>query len=59
MAKKSKVSDIARQRGTSVDEVLAHALVTVPQSIEWTEEDDLASQPGAGVHSSGAAQTAH
>jgi len=30
-----------------VDEVLARALVSVPQPIEWTEADDLASQPGA------------
>lgn len=30
-----------------VDEVLAHALIDVPQAIEWTEADDLASQPGA------------
>jgi ATP-dependent Lon protease len=30
-----------------VDEVLARALVEVPQAIEWTEADDLASQPGA------------
>jgi ATP-dependent Lon protease len=30
-----------------VDEVLAHALVEMPVAIEWTEADDLASQPGA------------
>ncbi|MBB3956949.1 endopeptidase La [Novosphingobium sediminicola] len=30
-----------------VDQVLARALVEVPQAIEWTEADDLASQPGA------------
>jgi len=30
-----------------VDEVLAHALVEAPVAIEWTEADDLASQPGA------------
>ncbi len=29
-----------------VDEVLRHALVEVPAAIEWTEADDLASQPG-------------
>jgi len=29
-----------------VDEVLARALVEVPVAIEWTEADDLASQPG-------------
>tara|TARA_B100000678_G_scaffold284656_1_gene286527 strand:- start:104 stop:1063 length:960 start_codon:yes stop_codon:yes gene_type:complete len=28
-----------------VDEVLAHALVRKPEAIEWTEADDLASQP--------------
>ena len=28
-----------------VDEVLRHALVAVPEAIEWTEADDLASQP--------------
>ena len=28
-----------------VDEVLRHALVTLPEPIEWTEADDLASQP--------------
>ena len=28
-----------------VDEVLAHALCTAPEPIEWTEADDLASQP--------------
>jgi ATP-dependent Lon protease len=35
-----------------VDEVLRHALVTPPEAIEWTEADDLASQPsppGAGA----------
>ncbi len=30
-----------------VDEVLRHALVTEPAPIEWTEADDLASQPPA------------
>ncbi len=29
-----------------VDEVLAHALTEMPIAIEWTEADDLASQPG-------------
>jgi ATP-dependent Lon protease len=28
-----------------VDEVLQHALVSLPAAIEWTEADDLASQP--------------
>ncbi|QUL39137.1 endopeptidase La [Erythrobacter sp. JK5] len=30
-----------------VDQVLEHALVEMPVPIEWTEADDLASQPGA------------
>jgi ATP-dependent Lon protease len=32
-----------------VDEVLARALVEAPAAIEWTEADDLASQPGGSV----------
>ncbi|MBO6768393.1 MAG: endopeptidase La [Erythrobacter sp.] len=40
-----------------VDEVLVHALCSVPEPIEWTEADDLASQPD---HSHGApSPTAH
>ena len=31
-----------------VDEVLARALVTMPEAVEWTEADDLASQPQPG-----------
>lgn len=31
-----------------VDQVLETALTTMPGAIEWTEADDLASQPGAG-----------
>lgn len=42
-----------------VDEVLARALVSVPQAIEWTEADDLASQPTAPGGSAGATPTAH
>ena len=46
-----------------VDEVLARALVEVPVAIEWTEADDLASQPGsaaAGTNSpSSEVPTAH
>ena len=42
-----------------VDEVLARALASVPQAIEWTEADDLASQPTAPAGSSGTAPTAH
>jgi len=30
-----------------VDEVLRHALASLPEAIEWTEADDLASQPTA------------
>jgi ATP-dependent Lon protease len=32
-----------------VDEVLERALVSMPESIEWSEEDDLASQPAVGA----------
>lgn len=32
-----------------VDEVLARALMTVPEAITWTEEDDLAAQPNPGA----------
>jgi ATP-dependent Lon protease len=42
-----------------VDEVLERALVSVPVPIEWTEADDLASQPGAVQAATAAAQTAH
>jgi len=45
-----------------VDEVLARALVQIPQAIEWTEADDLANQPGAaavGAGASAAIATAH
>ena len=45
-----------------VDEVLARALVEVPEPIEWTEADDLASQPAPAQASGGAAgapPTAH
>ncbi|MBA4087073.1 MAG: endopeptidase La [Novosphingobium sp.] len=42
-----------------VDEVLARALSSVPQAIEWTEADDLASQPTAPAGATGAAPTAH
>ncbi len=30
-----------------VDAVLEHALLTMPEPVEWTEADDLASQPSA------------
>ncbi len=30
-----------------VDQVLEHAMIDMPDPIEWTEADDLASQPGA------------
>jgi ATP-dependent Lon protease len=36
-----------------VDEVLARALVEPLTAIEWTEADDLASQPGAAPATSG------
>ena len=42
-----------------VDEVLARALASAPQAIEWTEADDLASQPGAVAGSPVASPTAH
>ena len=42
-----------------VDEVLAHALTAVPEPIEWTEADDLASQPSAGSALGGVPPTAH
>ncbi|MBB3032555.1 endopeptidase La [Alteriqipengyuania lutimaris] len=42
-----------------VDEVLAHALVRVPEAIEWTEADDLASQPVAGPPYAESGQTTH
>ncbi|MXP09144.1 endopeptidase La [Pseudoblastomonas halimionae] len=42
-----------------VDEVLARALVEKLEAIEWTEADDLASQPVPHAPGSGAPQTAH
>jgi ATP-dependent Lon protease len=42
-----------------VDEVLALALVSRPEPIEWTEADDLASQPTAAVPAAIAPPTAH
>jgi len=43
-----------------VDEVLARALTSRPEPIEWTEADDLASQPGAApIAAAGPAATAH
>lgn len=41
-----------------VDEVLEHALTSLPAPIEWTEADDLASQPGH-PQVPGASPTAH
>lgn len=41
-----------------VDQVLARALTEVPQAIEWTEADDLASQPGAAPAGGSAPSTA-
>jgi ATP-dependent Lon protease len=42
-----------------VDEVLARALVTMPEAIEWTEADDLASQPTPHAAGAPATPTAH
>jgi len=42
-----------------VDEVLEQALIDRPAPIEWTEADDLASQPGAQVLTGGENPTAH
>ena len=45
-----------------VDQVLEHALTEMPQAIDWTEADDLASQPdahGASAELARARQTAH
>ena len=42
-----------------VDEVLAHALVRAVDPIEWTEADDLASQPTAHPGSGTDVPTAH
>ncbi len=42
-----------------VDEVLERALVTMPEPISWTEEDDLASQPGNAAAAAGTTATAH
>ncbi|MDG5749687.1 endopeptidase La [Qipengyuania sp. XHP0211] len=41
-----------------VDEVLAHALCELPEPIEWSEADDLASQPDHGQNG-GPSATAH
>jgi ATP-dependent Lon protease len=42
-----------------VDEVLERALVAKPEPIEWTEADDLASQPAPSPLGGPAAPTAH
>lgn len=42
-----------------VDEVLARALVARPEPIEWTEADDLATQPAPAVGGASPAPTAH
>lgn len=42
-----------------VDEVLARALTSIPQPIEWTEADDLASQPAASAPGQPQTPTAH
>ncbi|MCK0531515.1 endopeptidase La [Sphingobium agri] len=42
-----------------VDEVLARALVSVPEAIAWTEEDDLAAQPSPAAGRDGDATLRH
>jgi ATP-dependent Lon protease len=42
-----------------VDQVLEHALITLPAPIEWTEADDLASQPLPPLQGPEATTTAH
>ncbi|KEQ54944.1 endopeptidase La [Sphingobium chlorophenolicum] len=42
-----------------VDEVLARALVTKPEAIAWTEEDDLAAQPSPAQGRDGEASIRH
>ena len=42
-----------------VDEVLARALVTAPEPIEWSESDDLASQPAPAAPPGHPSATAH
>ncbi|MCB5424768.1 endopeptidase La [Altererythrobacter sp. CC-YST694] len=42
-----------------VDQVLERALTAMPEPIEWSEEDDLASQPNPASVGSGASATAH
>ncbi len=42
-----------------VDQVLARALISVPAAIEWTEADDLASQPMMGGAPGHSPSTAH
>ncbi|WP_037477521.1 endopeptidase La [Sphingobium sp. ba1] len=42
-----------------VDEVLARALMSVPEAIAWTEEDDLAAQPSNGQGRDGDATLRH
>lgn len=42
-----------------VDQVLENALTALPAPIEWTEADDLASQPSSHVAGSEGAPTAH
>jgi ATP-dependent Lon protease len=42
-----------------VDEVLRHALVSLPSAIEWTEADDLASQPPVVAPAHSGAAVAH
>ncbi|MBU1253552.1 MAG: endopeptidase La, partial [Alphaproteobacteria bacterium] len=42
-----------------IDQVLEHALTSVPAEIEWTEADDLASQPLTAGNGNSPVRTAH
>jgi ATP-dependent Lon protease len=42
-----------------VDEVLEKALTALPAPIEWTEEDDIASQPHPAASAPVSGPTAH
>jgi len=42
-----------------VDEVLARALTAPVEPIDWTEQDDLATQPAATGAAAGSIPTAH
>ncbi|MFM2373019.1 MAG: hypothetical protein RIS85_2741 [Pseudomonadota bacterium] len=42
-----------------VDEALARALTAMPEPVEWTEADELATQPAAGTTGQAPSKTAH